>query len=124
MGSAATSDAAKTGEGAVDEGAGADEALAPLRRRIDAIDAEIVGLLAARFRVVREVAALKAENGIAVHLPGRIEEVCARAAAEGGRQGLDPAFLRHLYRQIIEETCALEDRLIAGDAAEAQGRDP
>ena len=47
-----------------------------------------------------------------VGLPARIEEVCARAAETGGRQGLDQHFLRQLYRQIIDEACAMEDRLI------------
>ncbi|HMB77456.1 MAG TPA: chorismate mutase [Kiloniellaceae bacterium] len=114
MGSAATSKAAESS----DNEAGAAEALAPLRRKIDALDREIVGLLAKRFQVVRQVAALKTESGIAVRLPGRIEEVCARVAEQGGREGLDPDFLRQLYRQIIEEACALEDRLIADHSAE------
>ncbi len=108
MASAATSSAAEES----DQGTATLHALAPFRRRIDALDDEIVRLLAARFEVVREVARLKAEYGIPVRLPARIEEVCARAAETGGRQGLDQHFLRQLYRQIIDEACAMEDRLI------------
>lgn len=119
MGSAATSETDTPCEAE----AGAAEVLAPLRRQIDSIDAEIVGLLAARFQVVRQVAALKAESGIAVRLPRRIDEVCARAAALGSEQGLDAAFLKRLYRQIIEESCSLEDHLIDGPGAPASGNE-
>jgi chorismate mutase-like protein len=111
MASAATSKTAGVGEDEIS----AAETLAPFRREIDALDEQIIDLLAERFRVVQKVAALKAEAGIAVRLPGRIEEVCARAAELGSRKGLDGAFLRRLYRQIIEETCALEDQLIGRD---------
>lgn len=94
-------------------------ALAPLRRQIDTLDEEIVRLLAARFDVVRQVAAMKAETGIPVRLPGRIEAVCGRAAELGARHDLDPAFMRRLYRQIIDEACAMEDRQIGSSDGEA-----
>ena len=102
MASAATSSAAEES----DQGTATQHALAPFRCRIDVLDDEIVRLLAERFEVVREVARLKAEHGIPVRLPARIEEVCARAAETGGRQGLDQRFLRQLYGQIIDEACA------------------
>jgi len=94
MASAATSSTAEES----DPGQVELRALGAHRRKIDALDDEIVRLLAERFEVVREVARLKAENGIPVRLPARIEEVCARAAEIGGRQGLDQHFLRQLYR--------------------------
>ena len=89
------------------------EALAPFRKRIDRIDAQIVRLLGERFAIVREVAGVKNEAGIAPVLPARIEQVKARAAALGAEHGLDPTFMRALYALIIDEACRLEESLIA-----------
>ncbi len=98
------------------------EELEDFRRRIDALDDRIVRLLAERFSVVREVAALKAKRGIPVRLPDRIEEVLSRNAGSGAGQGLEPAFLRKLYAEIVEASCGLEDRLIDGDDNRADRR--
>ena len=88
------------------------EELEEFRRRIDALDDQIVRLLAERFSIVREVAAFKAKRGIPVRLPDRIEEVLSRNAGSGAGQGLEPEFLRKLYADIVEASCGLEDRLI------------
>ena len=95
-----------------------EEVLRPLRAEIDAIDDRIVALLAQRQGVVRRVAALKEANAIPVVLPERIREVVERNAARGAAEGLDPDFVRRLYRLMIDEACALEDRL----TSEAAGR--
>ena len=95
--------------------------LEDFRRKIDALDDEIVRLLAARFAVVREVADFKAQHNIPVRLADRIEAVIARNAENGARQGIDPAFLRQLYSQIVEASCALEDRLIEADETKVAG---
>ena len=89
----------------------AREILAEHRRRVDALDDEIVALLARRFDLVREVAELKAAHGIAVRIPERIEEVCARNAENGALKGVDPDFLRALYARIVEASCTLEEGL-------------
>ena len=95
--------------------------LEDFRRRIDALDDEIVRLLAARFAVVREVADFKAQHRIPVRLADRIEAVLSRNAENGARQGVDSALLRQLYGQIVEASCALEDRLIEADETEVAG---
>lgn len=88
------------------------EVLAEHRRRMDALDDEIVTLLARRFDLVREVAELKAAHGIAARIPERIEEVCARNADHGALKGVDPDFLRALYARIVEASCTLEEGLL------------
>ena len=52
--------------------------LAPFRRRLDEIDAQLVDLLGERFQICREVAVHKAENEIDMMQPGRVEIVRAR----------------------------------------------
>ncbi|MDB5395880.1 MAG: Chorismate mutase, type [Rhodospirillales bacterium] len=82
--------------------------LAPYRIKIDALDAQIVTLLGARFDVVRDVAALKAEHGIHPILPDRIEEVVQHARAKAQKSGVDPKLIEQIYRILIDAACQLE----------------
>lgn len=95
------------------------EPLQSFRAEIDALDDDIVRLLAARFEVVRQVAAYKAEAGIPVRLPDRIEAVCKRNAEQAADLGLDPQLVDRLYRMIIDAACALEVDLIEPDEQKA-----
>lgn len=82
--------------------------LAALRMEIDAVDDQIVDLLGQRFEIARRVAAYKLQQGVAVYLPQRIEQVKSRCGDRGQRLGLRREFLAGLYSLIIEETCAAE----------------
>lgn len=84
-----------------------------LRRQIDRIDDRIIDLLAERFALLREVAAYKRPRGIPVVIPERIEEVVERCAARGAQRGLDAQMLRDIYRRVIAEACAVEERAMA-----------
>lgn len=81
------------------------------RESIDRLDDQIVRLLAERYGIVRQVAAIKAEHGIPSVLEDRVQEVIERNAATAAVSGLDPELVRRLYRVIIDEACAMEDRL-------------
>jgi chorismate mutase-like protein len=83
--------------------------LAPYRARIDALDAQIVALLGQRFGIIREVAALKAEHGIAPILPDRIEEVVSHARTKAEKAGVDPRLAEQIYRIIIDTACREEE---------------
>jgi chorismate mutase-like protein len=82
--------------------------LAPYRIKIDALDAQIVTLLGARFDIVRDVAALKAQHGIHPILPDRIEEVVQHARAKAEKSGVDPKLIEQIYRILIDAACQLE----------------
>ena len=88
--------------------------LCDFRRRIDAIDDRILGLLGERFAVIRDVAAFKAPRGLPAVIPERVAEVRERCAVQAQPHGLEPDFIRRLYTLIIDEACRLEDRLMAG----------
>jgi chorismate mutase-like protein len=83
--------------------------LAPYRAKIDTLDAQIVALLGERFGVVREVAKLKAEHGIAPILPDRIEAVVSHARAKAEKTGVDPKLVEQIYRIIIATACDEEE---------------
>ena len=86
--------------------------LSPFRDRIDALDDQIVALLAERLAVCAEVGHFKAAHGMAVMQPDRVAQVKERNAARGAKAGLRPDFTRALYGLIIDEACRLEDEIL------------
>lgn len=83
--------------------------LRPFRGKIDALDDQIMALLAKRFAIVRQVGALKAAHDFPSYLSDRVVEVRERNAAAGKKYGIDPDFVRMLYNLIIYQSCAEED---------------
>ncbi len=88
------------------------EALKPYRVRINVIDEQIIQLLRRRYDVIEDVAMLKARENIPAVLQDRVDEVREKAARLAGEKGLDADFIRKLYVQIIEHSCALEEARI------------
>ena len=86
-----------------------DERLAALLREIDGVDGELVRALAKRFDLVGQIAKVKAIKGEPVVVPARIEAVLTRVAKLAEDADLDPQIARRLWRQIIDEACALEE---------------
>jgi isochorismate pyruvate lyase len=93
--------------------------LAPYRAKLDGLDAQIVALLGQRFDVIREVAKLKAEHGIAPILPDRIEEVVSHARAKAEKAGVDPKLVEQIYRIIIATACDEEEKYARAQQAKA-----
>lgn len=86
------------------------EFLAEARADIDAIDAELVKLLAKRVAVVDRVVEIKAEQGIPALLPERVEEVVAHARRQAEANGAPPDLAELLYRALIAWTVEYEER--------------
>ncbi len=84
--------------------------LAELRAEIDALDAEMVRLLARRARVVEKVAAVKAAAGIPALIPERIEEVVARVKTLAAAEDVDPALAEEVWRAMISWFVEFEER--------------
>jgi chorismate mutase len=98
------------------------EGLEPFRRRLDAIDDEIAGLLGERFDICREVALYKSAHGIPMMQPDRVEEVRARYLARGAEVDLPAEFTGDLFDLLIGATCKAEDELMEAEAASAPER--
>lgn len=88
------------------------DTLTLFRQQLNALDEEIVRLLARRFQVCRAVAHHKRDHGIPMMQPGRVAEVKERCARMAGDLGVDPEFARRLYGVIIDEACRMEDAII------------
>ena len=87
------------------------------RARIDAIDEQLVALLAQRFRIVAEVGHIKAREGIAVVQSDRARAVKDRVVAMARAQGLDGDLLRAIYDLMIDHAHTLENDILKKDRA-------
>jgi chorismate mutase len=100
-----------------------DNGLGRFRERLDPIDEEIARLLGERFEICREVAAYKNERGIPMMQPARVAEVRARYLARGADVNLPEDFTAALFELLIGATCKLEDELMDGASAVAEGNE-
>ncbi|MEU8663236.1 chorismate mutase [Actinoplanes philippinensis] len=78
-----------------------------IRRRIDALDSQVVGLLAQRERLVRAAAAFKSDEQ-GVRAPARVEQVISRVRALAGEQDASPEVVERVYRTMISAFIDLE----------------
>jgi isochorismate pyruvate lyase len=78
-----------------------------IRAAIDAVDADLVRLLARRESLVRQAAPLK-RDARAVQAPGRVEQVVARARAQATAAGGDPDVVERIYRAMIQAFIDME----------------
>ncbi|MFB4316691.1 chorismate mutase [Actinomadura sp. 21ATH] len=81
--------------------------LEEVRARIDAIDGELVRLLAERQGAVKAAAAFKKDEG-AVRAPGRVEQVVALARGRAREAGLEPAVAEAVWRAMVGAFIELE----------------
>lgn len=84
--------------------------LEEIRRRIDALDTELLRLLSERADLVHEVGVLKKKEGISIYAPEREEAVFQRLLKlNTGR--LPEKSIRAIYREIMSAALALEEEL-------------
>lgn len=99
----------------------ADPALSGLRQDIDAIDAQIVSLLAERQQVVRHVAALKKKHNLQIYHPAREENLISERRSQASRTGLDPDFIEEVYRTIIRRSRVVQTHSMALKSVRPEG---
>ncbi|HCM83340.1 MAG TPA: chorismate mutase [Alphaproteobacteria bacterium] len=83
-------------------------ALADIRKEIDAIDNDIIALLARRFALLPEVVAYKEANGLPPIIPERVREVLERNMATARTSGVSEKLVHDIYEQIINTMCKAE----------------
>ena len=91
-----------------------DDVLAGYRARIDALDGQLIRLLAERFEITKAVGAHKAEVGLPPADPGREAEQVARLRAIAEEVGMDPAFSEQVFRLIVDEVIRHHLKIAAG----------
>lgn len=92
-----------------------EDYLSEYRKEIDSIDQEIIQLLAKRYDVVRNVAAIKAKNNIPIVIQSRIDEVLDHVENLAVTKNMPEDYARKIYKTIIDQACSLEENLIHTD---------
>lgn len=93
--------------------------LVMLRKSLDDIDSVIVAALGERARLSRDMARTKANGDAPVRDVDRETALLQHRSAVGERLGLDPAFVRRVFREILDDSVRRQQDalLIAGDEA-------
>ena len=78
--------------------------LADLRKALDDLDKVLLHALGERTRLTREIAGVKADTDHPVRDQAREAALVAHRSAYGERLGLDPALVRRIYHEIIEDS--------------------
>lgn len=86
--------------------------MAELRVQIDALDADLVSMLALRAQYIDRAIDLKPGENMKARVPERVEDVVAKVRAVAEAKGLDPEMIEGLWRQIIEWSIAREADVI------------
>lgn len=81
--------------------------MAEVRQAIDAIDQELVALLADRLHFIAEAARLKPRRDL-VRDDDRVNDVLAKVRAAAGEQGIDPELIAGVFRELVERSIAHE----------------
>ena len=78
-----------------------------VRAAIDALDGDIVALMAKRLGYIAAAARIKDQRA-KIRDEARIADVLSKVAAVAKAQGIDPDFVTGLYRQMVEASIAHE----------------
>ena len=94
--------------------------LAALRKSLDDIDAVLVSALGERARLARQIAKVKAGADGPVRDTDRETALLQHRSAYGERLGLDPAFVRRIFREILDDSVRRQHDALQTSAADAE----
>lgn len=96
-----------------------NEDLARLRKSLDDIDSVLVSALGERARLARQIAQVKAEGEGPVRDADRETALLQHRSAVGERLGLDPAFVRRIFREILDDSVRRQHDALQARASDA-----
>ena len=83
--------------------------IATLRKKVDELDLQILGLLGERAQVCRNIGSLKKQNGIQIRDASRENQVYQRVKAKAVEFHIDPQQLEAVYREIVNMCSAVQE---------------
>ena len=83
--------------------------LSKLRDQIDAVDQQIIDLLAERLRLVGEVGEVKTKHGLPIYAPDREAAMLAKRRAEAEKKGVPANLIEDILRRTMRESYASEN---------------
>ncbi len=92
-----------------------NDALADIRARLDDVDERLVGLLAERGDLIREVIDFKRAQQMGVVDRGREDDMLVRIGVLASGRGLDPRIARQVLRAVIDAFTLLEVEQLESD---------
>jgi isochorismate pyruvate lyase len=90
-----------------------EENLSGLRQQIDALDGELVQLLARREKLVQQVLVVKRANNIPARIKSRVDQVINNAASRAEALGANPDLARAVWTPMVDWFCDHEERELA-----------
>lgn len=90
------------------------ESIRQLRQQIDELDNQLMGLLAKRMRVCREIGQYKKEHNMTVLQSDRYSEILEKRGAQGESCGLSPECVAKIFEQIHEESVRQQLEIVNG----------
>ncbi|MEZ5284112.1 MAG: prephenate dehydratase [Vicinamibacterales bacterium] len=94
--------------------------LADLRRALDDLDKVILNALGERARLARDILGVKAEAAAPVRDDEREAALLQHRSTYGERLGLDPAFVRRVYREILDDSVRRQQDMLHEPEGEAR----
>src|SRR4030095_10287872 len=91
-------------------------ALSTLRDRIDAVDRQIIALIAERLRIVEEVVLAKLDAASPFRDREREERLLLRLREDAPAAGLDPREIERLYRVVMDMSVAHQEATVRARA--------
>ena len=91
--------------------------LVQLRKEIDAVDSELVAVLARRQKLVERVVGIKVRDDLPAFIPARVDEVLDNVSRQAGQAGLSPELARTLWTAMINWFVALEEKHLGKDSS-------
>lgn len=86
--------------------------MSELRVEIDAVDRDLVDLLAVRSGYIDRAVDLKLVEKLPARIPDRVEEVVAKVRASAGERGLDQDLAETLWRTLIDWSIERESKTL------------
>ncbi|WP_151720494.1 chorismate mutase [Gemmobacter serpentinus] len=90
--------------------------MAELRVQIDALDRELVTMLARRVTYIDRAVELKPAEGLPARIDERVEAVVAKVRATAGEIGFDADLAETIWRRMIEWSIAREEEILGPKA--------
>lgn len=81
------------------------------RREIDTIDDQMLQLLEKRLEIVKKIAEVKSREGFPIRDTNREQAILDSVAIKGEKLGLDPELAKRFFRNIIELSVEVEQKL-------------
>ncbi|MGA2903615.1 MAG: bifunctional 3-deoxy-7-phosphoheptulonate synthase/chorismate mutase type II, partial [Candidatus Korobacteraceae bacterium] len=89
------------------------EAIKLLRKEIDALDRDVIALLAKRMECVKRIGSWKRSRDISLFQPERWEQIIHDRVRSSARHHLSESFVRDLFEHIHEEALNIQGRVPA-----------